>query len=151
MTLRSTLTAAVAAAALAFGSAAPAAADPDTQDLIAFLAGVAALSIIANGVNQPEPTYYPQPTPVYPQPYPVYPRPVYPHPQPTPTPHYSGLPTKCAIKFQTRNGWERGYTSDCLARAGLSRGLPSHCLRELRTTSGWNRIYGDYCLRQAGY
>ena len=148
MTIRSALTAAATSVALAFSGATPAAADPDNRDLIAFLAGIAALSIIANSGNAhtfPAPAY---PRPVYPRP--VYPLPVYPRPV-QPRPIYSQLPGQCAIKVQTKYGWEKVYTPQCLWRAGYTRPLPQQCAKNIRSSNGWSQVYADYCLRQNGY
>lgn len=155
MTIRNTLTAAVAATAIAFAGVTPAAAAPDNNDLLKLIIGLGVVGLLAGAANhspaQPSQLYVtPRP---YPQPQP-YPLPQYhplPQPYPKPQPHPVALPTNCAIKFQTRNGWERGYTTQCLASYGYNRALPANCMREIRTTYGWNRIYGDYCLRQAGF
>lgn len=141
MKLRSTLTAVVASAALALASTAPVRADPNARDVIAFIAGLAVLGLIANGSNsQPAPNPVPVP----------YPRPV-PHPYPVPIPprpiHYA-MPPHCVIKVQTRHGWEKYYSRNCLYQFGFRHPLPNRCEVQIRDGRGWQRAYAEFCLNR---
>ena len=143
MTLRTSLITATTALALALAS--PASAKPDKDNIFAFIAGMAALAILSGAANgQPAPRpYQPQPQPYHPQPY---------HPQPAPPPVvYHGLPQNCAISVQTKYGWQKVYTQQCLWRAGYGRDLPRACATRVRGQSGWNEVFTDYCLRRNGF
>ncbi len=137
MTLRSTLTAAIASVAIAFTGVTPAAADPDQRDFLAALAGLAALAIIINNSRERD------------------------RPVPLPNPGGGGggggggqngrLPAHCAIDIQTKYGWQKVYTEQCLWRAGYTRNLPDRCKLRVRGENGWNQVYTEYCLRKNGY
>ena len=146
MTLRARMTAFAASAALAVAGAAPAQADPDARDIITFLAGIAAIALIANSGkgNPAPPVYHPVPQP-YPNPPPL------PRPHPVPPPVVYRLPAQCLVRVLTKFGWERAYDGDCLWRAGYYRALPQQCARGGRHGNHWNRVYAEYCLRQHGY
>ncbi len=154
MTLRSTLTAAIAALAIAVsGFAAPAAAKPD-RDLVRLLAGAAAVAVVVGALDHDrreqrvEQRYY-QPRHYQPRrgtPYVYheqgYGRPAY-RPQRVPA-----LPSSCVLR--AAGSYDAYYSGPCLYNAGLGRYLPEACAEFARSPNGWHRVFGANCLTRAG-
>ncbi len=163
MTLRTTLTAAVTAAALALGAPAPAIAGPDKNDILKLLAGAAVVGLIAREVQRngglgqglgqglnifnPAPQYNPpvQRAPVFRDPVIETPR------RPVRNTYSSVLPAECALEYQGRQGWSRVYGANCLADTGFRTRLPEYCAMDIRTSRGERVVYEESCLREAGF
>lgn len=120
------LTALLAAAALALAAAltpaAPARAQ-DTDDLVRFLLGVAAIAVIVRAIDDNH-------TPSF-----IAPR---------------VLPDSCLESVRVRGRTIDLYNARCLRRAGY-RNLPEDCLVSLRTSQGERWGYEVGCLYSAGY
>lgn len=114
--------AAALAATATLTPAAPARAQ-DTDDLVRFLLGVAAVAIIIRAIDDNH-------TPVF----------IAPH----------VLPDSCLEVVRVHGRRIALYNARCLRRAGY-RDLPHHCEVTYRTNRGERRGYGSRCLYRAGY
>ena len=116
------LAAALVALTAALTPAAPARAQ-DTDDIVRFLLGVAAIAVIVRAIDDNHTPSYIAPT---------------------------VLPGSCLEVVRVRGRLIEAYNARCLRRAGY-RGLPDHCLATYQTNRGERRGYVSNCLYRAGY
>lgn len=120
--LTALLAAAATALAAALATAAPARAQ-NSDDLVRFLLGAAAVAVIVRSLDDRH-------APV----------------------HYGGhyLPEVCLETVSVHGRHARIYVSHCLHRAQYWH-LPQHCHVRYRTRHGWREGYESHCVHAAGY
>ncbi len=136
MLTMSRFTATLAAAAMALTSLTATPAAAQDRDLMRFLAGAAAIAIIAGAASRNRADAQP---PRYGQ-----------HQRGHARGRQAVLPASCSIEVRNRGRNEQLFNPSCLQRAGFHR-LPRQCERELRTNRGSRTVLSGACLRQAGY
>ena len=137
-----TLAIAATALGLLTAAAVPARADRQSDQIATFLAGIAALAIIAKSLDhqpRPHPVPQPQPQPPY---YPPYDPPVV---------HQPVLPGVCALKIEGPSRDRLSYGERCLIDHGFRYPLPRHCARDVLIFGRRDRLYPAWCLEQAGF
>ena len=146
--LRKTLIATALSGALAFtGSATPAVAAPDGEDVAKILLGLAAVGIIANALQNERERENAAARRRY---------------DPAPPRdhgrrggrggHWRELPARCEFAVRTRRGWTEVFGRHCLEREGVRvNRLPDQCEFRIRTDRGRRTVYGSECLEDYGY
>lgn len=127
-----TLAIAATALGLLTVAAVPAHADKNSDQVLGVLAGIAAVAIIANSLdnNKPKPAAVPV--------------------QPTPT-HNVALPNSCALWIEGQDRNAAIYSERCLNSQGYIYNLPTGCARKASVFGRNDRIYPARCLAQAGF
>ena len=139
------------AGALAFGSGSPVRA-ADAEDVIGVLAGIAAVAIIANRLEDRKERKDSKVTVDhrrYDDGYATLRRPGDSHRNWKPA---RSLPERCVRLVDDRRGTHRVLTRRCLANEGIrvSR-LPQQCAFDVRTRRGPVAVYGAHCLKRNGW
>lgn len=169
----SRLVATAAAAAMAFGTAAPAQAASDWgqgPNAMTLILGLAAIGIVAHELDKDRkdddddrkddrydpprggyhsgygypPGYWGQPSRGQP------PRGGHGYQQPQKVSSAKLIPERCVVEARTNGGWTGFVSEDCFRSARGSR-LPDSCETEVRTSRGRQSVHSMSCLSGRGY